>query len=129
MGDCSCIYVGCGSDEIDFVNEKIVTARKVHKCGECHGAIAKGSSYENVSGSWSGDFHQYKTCTDCLSIRGVFFCDGWYYEMVHEYLRDHIKETKGEVPEDCLNTFSFLTPKAKEMVYEVIENVWSDLND
>ena len=69
-------------------------------------------------------FSYYKTCLDCLSIREMFFCDGWYYEMIHEYLYEHIQEMKGEISEDCIKC---LPPKAREMVCEMIEKVWGRL--
>jgi len=46
----------------DFQTESTPTARKVHRCGECHGHIEPGQKYQLISGSWDGDMASFKTC-------------------------------------------------------------------
>lgn len=118
--NCSCVYVNIDGN-IDTHTEKIVKARKQHTCCECDKIIEINEKYEYIKGFWEGDVVIYKTCLDCLSIRYVFFCDGWYYTQTKELLRDHIYDIRGDVSEDCLVD---LTPKAREDVCEMIEKVW-----
>lgn len=116
MNNCACIYVG-DFDQPEFYNSKIVTARKTHKCGECNKEISPGSKYEYVVGTWEGEFDTHKTCCVCLELRNVFFCEGWYFEKVYEYLWEHIQEMDGKIEKDCLCELSF---EAKGVVYEMI---------
>jgi hypothetical protein len=51
-----------------FYEEKMVTARRDHRCCECLGAIAKGERYERKSGKWEGQVQTYKTCQRCLDF-------------------------------------------------------------
>ena len=120
MSGCGCVYVG-EYESADFFRRSKQLARKEHKCNECHRIIKPGEEYEYVSGYWDGDFSVYKTCSDCLSIRNEFFCEGYFYEMVWEYLGEHINEVSGEIPESCL---AALTPIAREKVCELIETAW-----
>lgn len=53
----------------DFQTESTPTARKVHKCGECHGHIEPGQKYQLISGSWEGEMGSFKTCMPCLAAR------------------------------------------------------------
>jgi hypothetical protein len=53
----------------NFQTETTPTARKVHKCGECHGHIEPGQKYQLISGSWEGDMGSFKTCMPCLAAR------------------------------------------------------------
>ncbi len=116
MNDCACVYVG-DYDPPEFCNSRIVIARKPHKCGECQKEILLGSKYEYVSGVWDGRFGVYKTCGICLELRNVFFCDGWFFESIHEHLREHIQEMEGNIEKDCLCDLSF---EAKVIMWEMI---------
>lgn len=72
-----------------FASERVVKARKAHKCCECGAPIAIGNKYEYVSGLWEGAFSQYKTCLACKEIRDRFFCT-WYYGMIWDtFLSDY----------------------------------------
>lgn len=44
-------------------------ARKVHRCCECRGDILPGETYQYVSGIWDGEPYDFKTCSDCASLR------------------------------------------------------------
>lgn len=120
--DCSCIYIG-NYDPPEFHRETYPTARKEHICTECSRAILLGEKYTNEKVKWEKEFNTFKTCIDCLSIRNTFFCDGWYYTMLYEYLQEHINEMDGEISEDCIVE---LTPIAREKVCSMIENYWKD---
>lgn len=124
MNECACVYVDTNYDLPSFHRAKLQIARKEHACCECRRTISLGEKYEYVTGLWEGRFDVFKTCADCLSIRRQFFCDGWQYLGMKEMLWEHLQEQDGDVSEDCLNIFSYLTPKAREIVCEMIEEIW-----
>jgi hypothetical protein len=49
------------------------TARKAHKCCECHGTIQPGELYHYHHGVWDGRASDYKVCVDCEALRAE--CD------------------------------------------------------
>ena len=73
----------------ELFHEKIVTARKDHRCCECHETIGAGEKYEHVRGMWDGVFSTYKTCIPCQSIRKEYCCS-WFYEQLRDTLKDEI---------------------------------------
>lgn len=121
---CACIY--CDVEEAGAAVETIKkhTARKEHKCTECGDIIKPGEQYEKVTGLWNNKWSTYKTCMDCISIRDEFFCEGWYYGQIWDYLCDHIREAEGQISSDCITS---LTPGAQEVVFDIIEDVWRDM--
>lgn len=56
-------------DMPDAFREKERTARRDHKCCECHGTIAVGSKYVYTSGVWDGQGRDCKTCLRCARVR------------------------------------------------------------
>ena len=120
MSNCSCIYVAV-DDFAKFYSIKIRKARKEYKCSECNRIIEIGEKYEYVRGLWEEGFNTYRTCLDCLSIRNEFFCDGWYYTSLHEYLLEHIRDTGGQISENCILK---LTRGAKDIVFNMIDDLW-----
>lgn len=44
------------------------TARKPHKCCECHGVIRQGETYHRFWGIWD-DPATFKVCDDCEALR------------------------------------------------------------
>jgi len=86
--DCSCIDI----DSSDYpgpklFKEKIVKARKQHKCSECDADIQPGERYENASGVWDGEFSTHKTCSICCEIRNALFCGTYMFGEVWEEIR------------------------------------------
>lgn len=65
MLSCECDY----SDGPSVFREKIVKARKEHKCSECGGPINKGDEYEYTFGVWDGDAMSFHTCEKCSDLR------------------------------------------------------------
>jgi hypothetical protein len=118
-------YVNCESSK--FIREKIVVARKKHRCSECGREIHIGEKYEYAFGVWNCDSNVYKTCSDCLSIRFVFLCYGWCYgqiwELTYEMLGDGISSNSVSLSE-----FDDLTPLAREKVIAYID-AYLDNND
>lgn len=81
-GGCGVCIAGDHGDSPDFFDERIVRARKSHKCCECSDEIPVGVEYERVSGKWDGDVCSYRTCLACRDIRRNLCCDGWTYTML-----------------------------------------------
>ena len=50
---------------------KMMTARKDHKCCECHGPIVPGEKYQLVKGCWDGHWGHFKTCALCVDLRAA----------------------------------------------------------
>jgi len=123
--NCSCVYVDFTSEcsiPLYRKTEELIAASDICCC-ECKDIIKKGETYRKEHIGWGGRWNEsiYITCMDCVSIRDIFFCDGWYYKMMFEYLREHIRELNGEISEDCIVA---LTPKAQEKVCKIIEDCW-----
>ncbi|ASR80678.1 hypothetical protein FDI41_gp47 [Arthrobacter phage Piccoletto] len=63
-----------------FATEKLVTARKAHKCGECFRPIVKGEQYHRGAGKWEGDFWHMKWCVPCQKFRTILlYVDGEFW--------------------------------------------------
>jgi len=122
MSNCSCVSTCVDEDyAADIYNSKIVTARKEHKCGECSKTISPKEEYEVVNILRDGTFRMYKTCTDCVSIRNVFFCNGWIFKNIMDDIRKHIDYCGGEISSDSIVK---LTPYARDKVCDMIEMTW-----
>jgi len=60
----------CDFDEPPKVfSQRIVKAKKPHKCCECRKEIKPGDTYEYTFGVWGGDAAAYKTCEPCADLR------------------------------------------------------------
>ena len=84
---CCCVLV----DDVECstrLQDKLVTARKPHRCGECGEQIRPGDQYwlEYVAGR--GTIAVYKTCRPCRQIRDDWFSCGWSYEYVRQDFYD-----------------------------------------
>jgi hypothetical protein len=84
MFTCICIDP---DDPPEFVDTRIVTARKSHVCCECSSTIPAGARYERASGKWDGYMQTFKTCMTCRAIRNDFMQCGWNYGMLWEDIR------------------------------------------
>jgi len=113
-------------DQPSFFNDDNPVARKEHKCTECGRIIKPGERYKKESGKWDGVFETHRTCFDCLSVRDVFFCDGFFYDQIWDDLEQHIRDMNGQIPESCILD---LTPAARERIFEIIEQLWMDEDD
>lgn len=76
-----------------FQNEKIIQARKIHKCTECHKIIKVKEKYLKIVGKWAGEIDTFKLCQQCIDIRDYAFeldlCI-WYGEMINE-IEEHLR--------------------------------------
>lgn len=62
---CTCDYDGMP----DVFDERMVVARKKHRCCECYTDINPGDVYERIKGLWDGEWSTYKTCERCSDLR------------------------------------------------------------
>ena len=122
---CACIYIDDFAPA-DFIKQELRRARKLYKCSECGCAINTGETYEYTFGNWTGSTDTYRTCKDCLSIRDTFFCNGYIFTNLFEALGEHIREIDGNVSANCILP---LTQKARNDVFEIIEEVWKELDE
>lgn len=59
----------CDDEPPSLYRRELRTARKEHRCHECHRKIQPGERYERVFGIWSGDTDVFNTCPHCLALR------------------------------------------------------------
>lgn len=87
----------------EFYSERIVKAKKPHRCCECQRTIAPSESYEHVSGRSEGDFWTAKTCADCRAIRKALVCGTWVFGGLWEAIEESVfPEWLRVSPIDCL---------------------------
>jgi hypothetical protein len=79
------------AEPCEFTSQRIVKARKPHKCTECVRAIEPGEHYENTAYRFEGGFFVNKTCQHCLVARQWLLheCHGFVWSEVEEDLREH----------------------------------------
>jgi hypothetical protein len=104
----------------------------VVRCSECGRKIVHDEAYEL---SWNfypvicwmdnAEYSTFRTCRDCESARNAFFCT-FHYRLVWEDLRNAIRENDGKIDWDAM---SELTPRARGMVCDILEEVWKDLDE
>ena len=51
--------------ETEFADDRVVTARKQHRCSECWSLILAGEKYHYHSGKFDGNFFVEKVCRRC----------------------------------------------------------------
>ena len=113
---------GKGEGPEGYEAGKLICGVPGYTCSECRREIKTGEKYLYECGIWEGIVQSYRTCEDCCSIRRSFFCAGFYYEFLIEHLKEHISATRGEIGEIHI---SCLTPAAREMVCDLIEEQWA----
>jgi len=123
--NCACVYVDLNDETMEMIKKETLIAKTQHICHECKEIIKVNDQYCKEKGKIENEIRTFKTCLDCLSIRNVFFCNDWYYEMLWEFLIEHIKDSGCDISEDCLVD---LTPIARNKVCEIIEKCWANLN-
>lgn len=79
----------CSIDDAEnpeFFTEKLVKARKSHKCCECNREIRPGEQHERSTGKWDGEIDTFRTCFICRTIRNDYCHGGWEYGRLIETL-------------------------------------------
>lgn len=123
--ECATVY--CDLDECcTILNKSKPKARKRHRCTECRRIIEPGETYLRETTVFDGKVETWKTCIDCKSIRDNLFSGGFFYGEIKYMLRDHVGVCHGDISETILAT---LTPGARAMVCEMIEEVWENAWD
>lgn len=107
-----CLDMDYDNDNV-FFSERIVTARKEHKCCECRQVIKIGETFEYAKGK-NDDFWTAKTCADCVEIRKAFCCGSWVYGHLFEAIRESLFPVWRESsPIDCLAKVESLSARNK----------------
>ena len=107
-----CIDMDYDNDNV-FFSERMVTARKEHKCCECGAAIHCGQIFEYAKGK-NDAFWTAKTCAECAEIRKAMVCGTWVYGMLFEEIRASVfPEWKQSSPIDCLAKIDSLAARNK----------------
>jgi hypothetical protein len=74
------------------------TARKEHKCAECHRAIEPGERYTYDSWKYDGDFASSKRCAHC-NVSAQWLrenCGGFLIYGIYEDIQEHVSEYRGD---------------------------------
>jgi len=119
--ECSCNMNTSADEYYSFQDVKMVKARKIHICTECGEEIKKGDEYEYFKGVLNGDWDRYKTCKNCLSLRNMFFKNGYTFCCLWDDFSVNLEEENYEIPEKCI---SALTSVARAKVCDLIEESW-----
>ncbi len=119
MSNCKCSIEMDHSGGPEFFSAKEPVAQVEHKCDECGRKIEPGESYRHESGKWEGLFESYKTCTECCSIRDIFFCSFIFTDVMREF-KETAGYNEGKFSPECI---AQLTPTAKRIVLDIIKDV------
>lgn len=131
MSDCSCsIEYEADCDPEDYATyykARVVTSFTEKTCCECGAKIPVGDTYRLAIACWKETkWERYHSCADCYSVRKHIFCvapyDGGIWEELSNYLDDCDID---DMPIGCL---SYLTPKARKCVCEMIEDRWNEID-
>ena len=117
--ECACIDVDI-DESGRLLSSKQVMAKKEHICCECHRKILSGERYLKEVCLFDGEFEQYKTCSDCHSVREHLFCS-FYYTMLWDSVHEFIVEDADNLPYAKIGR---LTKTVREKVCEIIERRW-----
>lgn len=126
MGECACVHIPDMGEAAENYHCAILKTEEPLQCEECRRRIEPGEQYEYVKGRWGGHDDEFRTCMDCLSIRKSFFCEGFCHGSMEENLAEHIRDLDGQVATECILP---LTPRAREMVFGMIEETWECLDE
>ena len=118
--NCACVAVDI-DDYVDLISKTKPVARTEHACHECRRRIRPGEQYEVQKYVFEGTFETHKTCSECVEIRDMFFCDGYHYGQTRDDLNDDLIDADCELPESCI---AALSPKVQDIVCGVIEECW-----
>jgi len=123
--ECSCFSANI-DEESEILFDKIVTARKTHKCYECGRDIVAGEKYRYEKTKYDDEITTIKTCLDCVSIRKHLVCD-FYWGQVWDLVSESIDYYSDD--NQPWSAISRLTPAARAKVCEIIERTWDAYGD
>ncbi len=103
------------------VQQKVIKARKIHKCCECGNTILPGNQFEHYTGSQDGSLFHYKTCLVCVEIRNRFCC-GWEFTSVLEDIQYALYEEE-DLNLGCVDG---LSKAALDLILPMIESAWKE---
>jgi len=122
--DCACTCtVSEDYEPCTLIDASTPKARKEHTCSECYRTITRGEEYRREFLKWDNTVHVQKYCEDCLSLRGVFFNQGWVYDTLWSDMYEFVQDCAGEVSVQCLLE---LTPTARGKVCDLIQETWEE---
>ena len=124
--DCATVCVCIDNDYCTVLSSSTPKARKQHFCQECRSTINIDEKYEKVTEIYEGKITTHKTCLNCVSIRDVFFSDGYFYGNIIEAMEEHVFECYGDISETQICK---LGPGAKKIVADIIDRYNSDNSD
>ncbi len=98
----------CDAERPTIYRETPRTARKPHKCCECHEPINQGQPYIDITGLWDGAFGKYRTCEECHDLRAALMKKGCFSfgEMVCFYI-DYLVHTGKEMPDNHISRSAY----------------------
>lgn len=98
-----CIDMGMDDCENEFYVESFITARKPHRCCECHGEVSAGDSYQRAAAKSDGRIWTKVTCRRCAEIRKALVCGGWIFGELWQCIEDGVfPQWAISSPIDCL---------------------------
>jgi len=80
----------CDGERPDLYEERVIKARKDHRCYECSGVIPKGEHYNRAKGMWDGEFSSFATCGDCKAMWCDLGCTCWVFGSLRDAV--HIQD-------------------------------------
>jgi hypothetical protein len=99
--DCHCDY-----EPWDFYSNRVVKARKQHKCYECRMPIVPGDRYEYVTGKCDGAIDTFRTCGKCVDLRtwvqNNVPCLCWAHGNLFSDLRDAVEDANDRAPQETV---------------------------
>ena len=93
----------CDYEQPIWSSQRILTARKPHRCEECRRAIQPGERYEYCAGMWQrGTVERFKVCSRCLALREYVKeavpCLCWAYGNIIDDCIEAAREYAHELP-------------------------------
>jgi hypothetical protein len=64
-----------------------------------------------------GNLFHYKYCEDCLSVREVFFSDGWYYGLLWEQMQQFVLDCDGNI---SMSQLGMVTIPARDKIIDMV---------
>ena len=120
---------------VEVIDQKIVKARKEHKCSWCHGTIKIGEEYESATCKSDGELYQWENHRHCKELADGLdmWMHGWdglnddeFAECIQDYLQENNWFTGEDAHEDFQdwvddNNWGNMALKAYE-IYKKKEN-------